>query len=109
MTCHSLRELDQSEILRQLNRRISPTEQAVAPSYDARFVNSTARDDYAFNNLAASSAVSEEQQLGLVILRKRDIAGGLRFEYWLPGDGVSKQIVLQTLQYHLGPSAIVRP
>ncbi|KAL2222897.1 hypothetical protein M432DRAFT_586881 [Thermoascus aurantiacus ATCC 26904] len=30
-------------------------------------------------------------------------------EYWLPGYGLSRQIVLRHIQYFLGPSATVRP
>lgn len=30
-------------------------------------------------------------------------------EYWLPGYGLSRHIVLRQLQYFLGPSATVRP
>lgn len=30
-------------------------------------------------------------------------------EYWLPGYGLSRQIVLREIQYFLGPSATVRP
>jgi len=30
-------------------------------------------------------------------------------EYWLPGYGLSRHIVLGQLQYFLGPSATVRP
>lgn len=30
-------------------------------------------------------------------------------EYWLPGYGLSRHIVLGQIQYFLGPSASVRP
>jgi hypothetical protein len=30
-------------------------------------------------------------------------------QYWLPGYGLSRQIVLGQIQYFLGPSATVRP
>ena len=30
-------------------------------------------------------------------------------EYWLPGFGLSRNIVLSNIQYFLGPSATVRP
>ncbi|KAK5031223.1 hypothetical protein LTS07_004958 [Exophiala sideris] len=30
-------------------------------------------------------------------------------DYWLPGYGLSRQIVLRQIQYHLGPTATVRP
>jgi len=30
-------------------------------------------------------------------------------EYWLPGYGLSRQVVVRQIQYFLGPSATIRP
>ncbi|KAJ9636163.1 hypothetical protein H2204_005435 [Knufia peltigerae] len=34
---------------------------------------------------------------------------GTTSDYWLPGYGLSRHIVLRQMQYHLGPTATVRP